>query len=216
MNSWVETSGTYQISQNPNSPWFLGSISQRMTIEICYLVRHSEQKSVLMFFSSKSTHILQLDMLNLHWKSVPQYWIIKQQGFFIFVHIKQASPSCRLNKGSSSSCRFYKGSLSTCRFFITVPDLGLELHLKIWPYMMIVVVQIVCLWFFFPGLFYVEEIDQSFNYCDNTSIQYPCAPGQKYFGRGPLQLSWWERNSCILLSFPLSQSLLHRTSNQKP
>ncbi|CAM6038117.1 unnamed protein product [Sphagnum compactum] len=40
------------------------------------------------------------------------------------------------------------------------------------------------------GLFYVEEIDQSFNYCDNTSIQYPCAPGQKYFGRGPLQLSW--------------------------
>ncbi|CAK9882208.1 unnamed protein product [Sphagnum jensenii] len=40
------------------------------------------------------------------------------------------------------------------------------------------------------GLFYVEEIDQSSNYCDNTSIQYPCAPGQKYFGRGPLQLSW--------------------------
>jgi hypothetical protein len=40
------------------------------------------------------------------------------------------------------------------------------------------------------GLFYVEEIDQSANYCDNTSIQYPCAPGQKYFGRGPLQLSW--------------------------
>ncbi len=120
-----------------------------------------------------------------------------KQGFFIFLQILQ-------------------GSLSTCRFFITVPDLGLELHLKIWPYMMIVVVQIVCLWFFFPGLFYVEEIDQSFNYCDNTSIQYPCAPGQKYFGRGPLQLSWWERNSCILLSFPLSQSLLHRTSNQKP
>jgi hypothetical protein len=122
---------------------------------------------------------------------------IKQQGFFIFLQILQ-------------------GSLSTCRFFITVPDLGLELHLKMWPYMMIVVVGIVCLWSFFPGLFYVEEIDQSFNYCDNTSIQYPCAPGQKYFGRGPLQLSWWERNSCILLSFPLSQSLLHQTSSQKP
>ncbi|CAK9213594.1 unnamed protein product [Sphagnum jensenii] len=40
------------------------------------------------------------------------------------------------------------------------------------------------------GLFYVEEIDQSFNYCDNTSTEYPCAPGQSYFGRGPLQLSW--------------------------
>ncbi len=74
---------------------------------------------------------------------------IKQQGFFIFLHIEQDSPSCRLNKGSSSSCKFYKGSLSTCRFLITVPDLGLELHLKMWPYMMIVVLEIVCLWFFF-------------------------------------------------------------------
>ncbi len=151
-------------------------------------------------FLIKKHNILDLDMLNLHWKSLKSPPILNQSS----------------NKGSSSSCRFYKGSLSTCRFFITVPDLGLELHLKIWPYMMIVVVKIVCLWFFFPGLFYVEEIDQSFNYCDNTSIQYPCAPGQKYFGRGPLQLSWWERNSCILLSFPLSQSLLHRTENRKP
>jgi chitinase len=56
--------------------------------------------------------------------------------------------------------------------------------------MMIVVVELCVFGFFLPGLFYVEEIDQSFNYCDNTSIQYPCAPGQKYFGRGPLQLSW--------------------------
>jgi len=133
MNSWVETSGTYQISQNPNSPWFLGSISQRMMIEICYLVHHSEQKSILMLFSSKSTHILHLDMLNLQWKSLKSAPILNQSS----------------NKGSSSSCRFYKGSLSSCRFFITVLDLGLELHLKMWPYMMIVVVEIVCLRFSF-------------------------------------------------------------------
>lgn len=40
------------------------------------------------------------------------------------------------------------------------------------------------------GLYYVNEIDQSGNYCDATDTQYPCAPGQTYFGRGPLQLSW--------------------------
>lgn len=40
------------------------------------------------------------------------------------------------------------------------------------------------------GLVYVEEIDQSSSYCDPTKTAYPCAPYQKYFGRGPLQLSW--------------------------
>ncbi|KAG6540091.1 hypothetical protein Mapa_018546 [Marchantia paleacea] len=40
------------------------------------------------------------------------------------------------------------------------------------------------------GLFFIREIDQSSDYCDGTNQQYPCAWGQKYFGRGPLQLSW--------------------------
>ncbi|KAG6549954.1 hypothetical protein Mapa_008465 [Marchantia paleacea] len=40
------------------------------------------------------------------------------------------------------------------------------------------------------GLVYIREIDQSNSYCDATNKEYPCAPGQKYFGRGPLQLSW--------------------------
>uniref|UniRef100_UPI0030BA2B27 the ancestral GH19 chitinase, Anc4+LoopII (P12K/N13H/S58T/N193G/Y194F/D197R) n=1 Tax=synthetic construct TaxID=32630 RepID=UPI0030BA2B27 len=39
------------------------------------------------------------------------------------------------------------------------------------------------------GLVYIEEINQSNDYCD-PSTQYPCAPGKQYYGRGPLQLSW--------------------------
>ena len=35
----------------------------------------------------------------------------------------------------------------------------------------------------------VEEIYQSYAYC-NTSTGILCAPGQKYFGRGPIQLRW--------------------------
>lgn len=27
-------------------------------------------------------------------------------------------------------------------------------------------------------------------YCDNSSSQSPCAPGQQYYGRGPIQISW--------------------------
>ncbi|GFQ00727.1 chitinase 5 [Phtheirospermum japonicum] len=37
---------------------------------------------------------------------------------------------------------------------------------------------------------YIEEIDKSGNYCDPSNKQYPCAQGKKYYGRGPLQLSW--------------------------
>lgn len=40
------------------------------------------------------------------------------------------------------------------------------------------------------GLVYVEEIAKSSAYCDATSTRYPCEPNQKYFGRGPLQISW--------------------------
>ncbi|XP_019708324.2 endochitinase A-like [Elaeis guineensis] len=37
---------------------------------------------------------------------------------------------------------------------------------------------------------YIDETDQSNTYCDSSYTQYPCAQGQKYFGRGPLQLTW--------------------------
>lgn len=38
---------------------------------------------------------------------------------------------------------------------------------------------------------YIEEINgASHNYCDANNKQWPCNPNKKYFGRGPLQLSW--------------------------
>lgn len=38
-------------------------------------------------------------------------------------------------------------------------------------------------------LVYVEEIAKG-EYCDNSPWFCPCAPGKRYFGRGPIQLSW--------------------------
>ncbi|KAJ7532932.1 hypothetical protein O6H91_13G026100 [Diphasiastrum complanatum] len=40
------------------------------------------------------------------------------------------------------------------------------------------------------GLQYINEISPGSDYCDSSNTQYPCAAGQSYFGRGPLQLSW--------------------------
>ncbi|XP_035548316.1 endochitinase EP3-like [Juglans regia] len=41
------------------------------------------------------------------------------------------------------------------------------------------------------SLCYIEEIDgASKDYCDESNTQYPCNPNKKYFGRGPLQLTW--------------------------
>ncbi|KAJ6744923.1 ENDOCHITINASE EP3-LIKE [Salix purpurea] len=38
---------------------------------------------------------------------------------------------------------------------------------------------------------YKEEINgASHNYCDANNRQYPCVPGKKYHGRGPIQLTW--------------------------
>uniref|UniRef100_A0A7N2MT88 chitinase n=1 Tax=Quercus lobata TaxID=97700 RepID=A0A7N2MT88_QUELO len=38
---------------------------------------------------------------------------------------------------------------------------------------------------------YIEEINgASQDYCDESNTQYPCNPNKKYFGRGPLQLTW--------------------------
>nr|CAD1821285.1 unnamed protein product [Ananas comosus var. bracteatus] len=39
------------------------------------------------------------------------------------------------------------------------------------------------------GYCFVEEVDPRSNYC-SPSVQWPCAPGKKYFGRGPIQLSY--------------------------
>ncbi|CAN6580522.1 unnamed protein product [Malus baccata var. baccata] len=36
---------------------------------------------------------------------------------------------------------------------------------------------------------YIEEINRG-TYCDTTSTDYPCNPNKKYYGRGPLQLTW--------------------------
>ncbi|XP_059453506.1 endochitinase EP3-like [Corylus avellana] len=41
------------------------------------------------------------------------------------------------------------------------------------------------------SLCYIEEINgASQDYCDESNTQYPCNPAKKYFGRGPLQLTW--------------------------
>ncbi|PKU75680.1 Chitinase 4 [Dendrobium catenatum] len=37
---------------------------------------------------------------------------------------------------------------------------------------------------------YIEEVEKSLSYCDTSNLQYPCVPGRKYYGRGPLQISW--------------------------
>ncbi|KFK32381.1 hypothetical protein AALP_AA6G233800 [Arabis alpina] len=38
---------------------------------------------------------------------------------------------------------------------------------------------------------YIEEVNgSSLDYCDENNRQYPCAPGKKYYGRGPFLLSW--------------------------
>jgi chitinase len=37
---------------------------------------------------------------------------------------------------------------------------------------------------------YISEINKADSYCDSTKTQWPCASGKKYYGRGPLQISW--------------------------
>ncbi|GAB4830144.1 Chitinase 5 [Ancistrocladus abbreviatus] len=38
---------------------------------------------------------------------------------------------------------------------------------------------------------YINEIDgASKDYCDESNTQWPCVPGQGYYGRGPIQISW--------------------------
>lgn len=44
------------------------------------------------------------------------------------------------------------------------------------------------------GLYFKEEVGcemgDCVGYCDPNNVQYPCAPGVTYHGRGPIQLSW--------------------------
>ncbi|TKW05192.1 hypothetical protein SEVIR_7G159100v4 [Setaria viridis] len=37
---------------------------------------------------------------------------------------------------------------------------------------------------------YISEINKDNSYCDSSKTQWPCAAGKKYYGRGPLQISW--------------------------
>lgn len=44
------------------------------------------------------------------------------------------------------------------------------------------------------GLYFKQEVGCEMGgctgYCDVNNVQYPCAPGKTYHGRGPIQLSW--------------------------
>lgn len=40
------------------------------------------------------------------------------------------------------------------------------------------------------NLKFIDELNPQGIYCQATNTQYPCAPGQDYHGRGPIQLSW--------------------------
>ncbi|XP_031480730.1 endochitinase 4-like [Nymphaea colorata] len=37
---------------------------------------------------------------------------------------------------------------------------------------------------------FIKEQNPPSDYCDQNNRQYPCVPGKRYYGRGPLQLSW--------------------------
>ncbi|CAF1704207.1 hypothetical protein HID58_053687 [Brassica napus] len=40
------------------------------------------------------------------------------------------------------------------------------------------------------GYCYKDEIDKSDPHCDSSNLEWPCVPGQFYYGRGPIMLSW--------------------------
>ncbi|GMP64415.1 hypothetical protein CsSME_00025707 [Camellia sinensis var. sinensis] len=44
---------------------------------------------------------------------------------------------------------------------------------------------------FLWGYCFVKEVNPAGDYCDQGSqTQWPCAPGKRYYGRGPIQLSY--------------------------
>ncbi|KAM0916207.1 hypothetical protein ACQ4PT_010300 [Festuca glaucescens] len=40
------------------------------------------------------------------------------------------------------------------------------------------------------GYCFKREVNPSSDYCDASNSDWPCAPGKRYYGRGPMQLSW--------------------------
>ncbi len=40
------------------------------------------------------------------------------------------------------------------------------------------------------NLKFIDELSPQSNYCQSGNAQYPCAAGQDYHGRGPMQISW--------------------------
>jgi chitinase len=40
------------------------------------------------------------------------------------------------------------------------------------------------------GYCFKQEGDPQSDYCDTTKPEWPCAPEKRYYGRGPMQLSW--------------------------
>lgn len=61
------------------------------------------------------------------------------------------------------------------------------------------------------GLCYKEEISPQSNYCDSSDTQWPCYPGKSYFGRGPIQLSWYNYISTLIHQIILCiNSLLYK------
>ncbi|MBA0829148.1 hypothetical protein Goarm_013768 [Gossypium armourianum] len=40
------------------------------------------------------------------------------------------------------------------------------------------------------GYCFTKQINPPSDYLDKTCKEYPCVPGQKYYGRGPIQLTW--------------------------
>ena len=40
------------------------------------------------------------------------------------------------------------------------------------------------------GFCYIKEINKR-DYCDSSNKQYPCVTGKQYYGRGPIQLTWY-------------------------
>lgn len=40
------------------------------------------------------------------------------------------------------------------------------------------------------GYCFTEQIKPPSDYLDKKCKEYPCVPGQKYYGRGPIQLTW--------------------------
>jgi chitinase len=58
------------------------------------------------------------------------------------------------------------------------------------------------------SLQYAVELNTSDPYCDTTNTLYPCVPGQSYFGRGPLQLSWNYNYGAASLFLGLGDQLL--------